>query len=174
MTDLEAKSYVRILRALWRKSKICIHCLSIHANVPHSQDYKMHAGSPTMSLQLFLLNLAKTKYLPLGNYIFHLSTLKKVLCFQLSHLHKVFTCFRHKASIFPSSCSSLWCLFQPHVIKIEGRANLVEWFSEEKCLAGLSGKWSTFCAFLQAYFALLLCCCCSEPTHWCRWKICIC
>lgn len=53
-----------------------------------------------------------TKYLPLGNYTFHLSTQKKVLCFQLSHLRKVFTCFRQKASIFPSSWSSLWCLFQ--------------------------------------------------------------
>lgn len=52
------------------------------------------------------------KHLPLGNYIFHLS-IQKLLCFQLSHLHKVFTCFRHKASIFPSSWSSLWCLFQP-------------------------------------------------------------
>lgn len=43
-----------------------------------------------------------TKYQTLGNYIFQLSTQKKVLCFQL--LHKVFTCFVYKDSIFPSSC----------------------------------------------------------------------
>lgn len=90
-----------------------------------------------------------TKYLPLGNYIFHLSTQKKVLCFQLSYLHKIFMCFGHKASIFPSSWSSLWCLFQPHMTKIEGRANMVECFSKEKCLAGLSEKWSISCAFYK-------------------------
>lgn len=87
-----------------------------------------------------------TKYLPLGNYVFHYPEKSPVFP---AITFTIFTCFRLKASIFPSSWSLLWCLFQPHVMKTEGRANLGEWFSEDTCLAGWSGKWSTFFAFYK-------------------------
>lgn len=79
------------------------------------------------------------------------ASLSRIKCFELSHLHKPFTCLDTKSVHFPLLGHSLSCLFQPAVIKIEGTAsgrNIPR--GEMSCL--FMRKLKHFLCFLQIFF----------------------
>jgi len=107
-----------------------------------------------------------TKYPPLGNYIFHLSTQKKVLCFQLSHLQSFY--------MFQTQSQYISLLLVIYEVPISTshdkgrRQSKSGWMilrGEMPCW--FIRKVKHILCFLQACFPLLLCC-------WWRWRICTC